>query len=445
LASEDPRSAFIDASVWHGSLDEARSILNAHPDIAAADIYTAAILGDEPAIRRFLDQNPANATVKGGPRNWDPLTYLCFSKFLRLEPQRSRGFVGAAKALLDAGASANTGFHDDAHRPEPEFESALYGAAGVAHHADVTRLLLERGAHPNDNEVPYHAPETDDNAALRVLVESGRLTAASLETMLLRKADWHDYDGIVYLLEHGADPNRSEGWRRTALHQAILRDNARRNIEAMLDHGADPLLETRQGNRSAIALAARRGRSDVLELFEKRGTRIDLQGVDRLIAACARNDHEAIRSIVDQTPQLANELRAEAGTLLARFAGNGNTGGVERLLDLGVPVTALDEEGDGYFGVAPKSTALHVAAWLARHATVRLLIERGAPVDAVDGKGRTALMLAVRACVDSYWTDRRSPQSVDALLAAGASILGVPFPSGYSDVDVRLASHGARS
>ena len=44
-------------------------------------------------------------------------------------------------------------------------------------------------------------------------------------------------------------------------------------------------------------------------------------------------------------------------------------------------------------------------------------------------------MLAVRACVDSYWTRRRSPESVKALLDAGASVRGVLFPSGYDDVD----------
>ena len=95
-------------------------------------------------------------------------------------------------------------------------------------------------------------------------------------------------------------------------------------------------------------------------------------------------------------------------------------------------------EGDGYWDVAKDSTALHVAAWRARHAVVKLLIERGASVDALDGKGRTALALAVRACVDSYWADRRSPESVDALLRAGASVSGVAFPSGYTEVDELL-------
>jgi len=82
---QDPRAEFINASVWHGSLDRAKEILAAHPDVASSDIHTAALLGDHEAVARFLAVNPANATAKGGPRNWDALTYLCFSKFLRLD------------------------------------------------------------------------------------------------------------------------------------------------------------------------------------------------------------------------------------------------------------------------------------------------------------------------------------------------------------------------
>src|SRR4030095_11150168 len=168
-------------------------------------IYVAAILGEDAAVRRFLELDTAEATQTGGPRGWDALTYLCFSRYLRLDRARASGFVRAAKTLLDAGASANTGFYSDDHQP-PEFESVLYGAAGIAHDADLTQLLLERGADPNDGEVVYHTPETCDNAPLRLLVETGRLTDDSLATMLLRKHDWHDGDGVRLLLERGADP-----------------------------------------------------------------------------------------------------------------------------------------------------------------------------------------------------------------------------------------------
>jgi ankyrin repeat protein len=195
--------------------------------------------------------------------------------------------------------------------------------------------------------------------------------------------------------------------------------------------------------KSAVSLVARRGRGDVLELFARRGIPITLQGAERLIAACARNDAATVRSIVESEPQVVNEVLAEGGRLLAEFAGNGNTEGVRQLLDLGVDVRAIFGEGDGYFGLARKSMALHSAAWRARHGTVKLLIQRSAPVNEPDGEGRTPLALAVRACVDSYWTERRSPESVEALLAAGASVGGVPFPSGYAEVDTLLKSHGA--
>src|SRR5207248_5334147 len=153
---EDPRAAFIDAALWHGALDRARSILAAHPEIASSDIHTAAILGDDAAVRRFLALDPANATANGGPRASDALTHLCFSKYLRLDRARADGFVRAATALLDAGASPNTGFYNEEHQPKPTLESALYGAAGVAHDPELTRLLVQRGADPNDDEVPYH-------------------------------------------------------------------------------------------------------------------------------------------------------------------------------------------------------------------------------------------------------------------------------------------------
>src|SRR6266699_1368801 len=127
----DPRAAFIEAAVWHGTLERAVAILAAHPEIASGDIHSAAILGDDAAVRRFLALDPGNATAKGGPRGWDALTHLCFSRYLRLNRARSEGFVLAARALLDAGASPNTGFYSFDQQP-PVFESPLYGAAGVA-------------------------------------------------------------------------------------------------------------------------------------------------------------------------------------------------------------------------------------------------------------------------------------------------------------------------
>jgi len=446
-AISDPHDDFIraacvprDAMHASGTIDHAEAILAAHPEAAGASIHAAAILGDDTAVRRFIAADAASATAKGGPYGWDALTHLCFSNYLRLSPARSDGFVRAAEALLDAGASANTGWYESDHQPDAMWESALYGAAGIAHHPGLTRLLLERGADPNDVEVVYHTPESYDNRALELLLDTGRLTDDSLALMLVRKHDWHDYEGAKLLLEHGIDLNRP-GRQWQPFHHAILRDNSAEMVELLLDHGADPTLS--HGGCSAVALAARRGRGDLLALFERRGVSTELQGVDRLIAACARNEADAVKAIAAHEPHLVADLLADGGKLLAEFAGNGNTEGVRHLLDLGVLVNARTAEGDGYFGVARDSTALHVAAWRAQHDTVRLLIDRGAQVDVRDGSGRTPLVLAVRACVDSYWTARRSPASVDALLRAGASTAEIRHPSGYDEVDDLLRQQGA--
>lgn len=441
----DPVAAFIEAACvpldWHssGTLDEAGMILARYPNVAQASIYAAAVLADEATIRAYLARDATGATEKGGPRGWDALTYLCFSRYLRLDRTRSDAFVRTARALLDAGASANTGWIEmiDHPNPRPVLESAIYGAAGIAQHAELTRLLLEYGADPNDEETPYHVAETRDNTVLQILLESGKLNARSLSTLLLRKCDWHDPEGVRLLLEHGANPNLITDWGRSALHQAVRRDNSLTILECLLDYGADPSLPDRHGV-SAIAIAAHRGRGAALDLFEQRGAAIHLTGVDALLAACARDRQETILSLITAEPQLRTLIIEHGGTLLAQFASVGNLAGVRNLLDLGVSPAALYREGDGYFAVAKESTALHVAAWRAWPEVVKELIARGAPVNAEDAQGRTALQLAVKACVDSYWTERRSPESVRALLEAGASTAGIELPTGYDEIDKLL-------
>jgi ankyrin repeat protein len=449
----DPVTAFIEFAcvplhAWHasGDLELAKMILARYPKVATATIHTAAILGDELTVRNSLRRDPSGATAKGGPHGWNALTYLCFSRYLRLDPARSQRFVAAAEALLDAGASARTGWFEMIDHPDarPTFESVIYGAAGIAQRAELTRLLLERGADPNDEETPYHVPESYDNTVAKVLLESGKLNAESLTTMLLRKTDIHDEKGLQLILEHGADPNAMTKFSDNSLHHALRRDNRLIMIEMLLDHAANPALINTRDGRSATQMAAHRGRGDVLRLFEQRGVALDLHGVDRLIAACAKNDREAIRSLTAQEPHLVDELLAQGGTRLAEFAGNDNVEGIRCLLDLGVSVAALYAEGDPYFDIAKDSTALHVAAWRGWPSAVKALIERGAPINALDAKGRTPLALAVKACVDSYWKNRRTPESVEALLLAGATVDGIAVPSGYEEVDDLLRRHATQ-
>lgn len=437
--TDDPRAAFLAAATWHGDLEHAEAILAAHPELRSGDLHTAATLGDDATVRQVLAHDPASVNAKSAPYGGDALNYLCLSKYLRLDPSRSDAFLRAATALLDAGADPNTGFWTTGRHPERE--TALYGAAGVAHHAALSRLLLERGADPTDVEVVYHSPESYDNDAMKLVALTGKLSSDDLAMMLVRKHDWHDVEGAKWLLEHGADPNleRRRGW--SPMHHALARDNNLKMFALLLDHGANPMLVV--DGLTCVARAAREGRSDVLELFVQRGIAVELTGVDHLISACAMGDAASVRSIAAAQPGLVGEVLAMGGELLTKFAGTCNPPGVRQLLDLGVDVAAPFTAGDGYWDEAPGSLAIHVAAWRGCPAVVKLLVERGSPVDLADAKGRTPLALAIKACVDSYWTEMRSPDSVQALLDAGASVAGIPFPSGYQEVDDLLRSHGA--
>jgi ankyrin repeat protein len=365
---------------------------------------------------------------------------LAFSRYLRLDPARGPAFVRAAEALLDAGADPNSGFPGESGEGLPAIERVIYGAAGVAHHAELTRLLLARGADPNDGETAYHAPETLDDRALRVVVESGKLDPEGLTTMLHRKLDWHHFEGFAWLLAHGADPNRPNHHFRcsSAFHHALDRCNGRRYFELLLNHGGDPTLRPAYHEPVAV-IAAQRGRADLLDLFRARGFACVLVGDDLFLETCARGDLAAARRAVAADPQLLPRVVARDPALLAEFAGAGNNDGVRVLLDLGLDVDARTGRGG-----ALADTALQVAVWRGRLATVKLLLERGADRETTNGRGETPLSLAVRALTDrSEWTPHASSEIVAALLAAGARVDSVRrFPTGSADADALLRRFG---
>ena len=84
-------------------------------------------------------------------------------------------------------------------------------------------------------------------------------------------------------------------------------------------------------------MAARRGRGDLLELFERRGVSLPLAGVDELIAACARNDAAAVAAIRQREPAPRRRVAGHGRQAARRVRGQRqHRAASAHLLDLGV-------------------------------------------------------------------------------------------------------------
>jgi hypothetical protein len=254
----------------------AAAMLEDDADLVDRSIWAAATAADPHAVRRHLDRDPSLARRSGGPSRWEPLLYLCYS---RVPSGRSRDEVlGAARALLDAGADPDAGY---LWRGLSTPFTAVTGAFGEgeqgpgrqprhAHDVALATLLLERGAEANDGQALYNRMFTPGTEHLEVLFRFGlggpdrgpwrrRLGDAmeSPEEMLDRQVTWAAEHGFSDRLElfarHGLDVSgvevrdtsglpddvstKVDG--RTPLHDAAWEGDVAR-IEALLAAGADP-------------------------------------------------------------------------------------------------------------------------------------------------------------------------------------------------------------
>ncbi|MEO5960758.1 MAG: ankyrin repeat domain-containing protein [Opitutaceae bacterium] len=380
-AVEGAAARLIEAAL-EGEQEAVDTILRERPELATRSIFSAAALGDESTIRREVQRTPAAAVAKGGPRDWEPLLYLCFGRCGGSDAARAV----AASALLPLGANANaTWLHVD--WPEAPLP-ALYGATGVNNYPRLARGLLEAGANPNDGESIYHAAEHNHVACLDVLREFGadfsgrnRTFGSTPLCFLLGYADATPTvrAGIRWLLEHGADPNTRalvQTINQTALHAAVANGWDAEMVVLLLRHGADAALMRADG-RTAYALAVRSGREDVAALLRERGAAMELGARDVFLGACMRADASAAQQVLGAHPGLLATLSMEDRKLPIRAAKKGLAGALELFGRFGLHLAV-----EGEFGEQP----LHWAAWHGQVDAVRVLVAGGVPLAPRDRK-----------------------------------------------------------
>ncbi|MFL5826682.1 MAG: ankyrin repeat domain-containing protein [Thermoleophilaceae bacterium] len=403
VAREERHARFVE---WagNGRADRAEALLALDPGLRDAGLDVALLLGDHEAVGRALEANPALVEQETGQRSWPPLLYPTHSAFLGGE--RTDQLVRTAELLLEAGADPNASWR------HPEFGdlSALYGAAGVAHEPRMTRLLLDRGATPDDGESLYHSCEARDHTVLRMLLDAGARVDGtnSIRHML----DYEDPQGLRLLLERGVE-QEGRGWPELdgTIRWALGRERSRPHIELLVEHGA-PV------HPDDATLAVRRGRTDLLDLLGEAAP----TAADELMGAIRHGDRTEADRVLAAHPGLLGTLGRGDHDTLVHAASLDNEPAVRLMLELGFPVGVLSEEFN--------ETALHAASWYGRAAIVSLLLDNGADPNAKAGEPihGTPLGWAVNGSRHADHGSLTRPGRVDhratveRLLSAGAEL-----------------------
>ena len=261
--------------------------------------------------------------------------------------------------------------------PTPVATALARGSAGIA----TLRLLFAHGGSP----------------------AGGGAFAAWLAACLAQAADARAQDFALELLERGADPFGASPTGDPPLALAV-RLHWPRLLQRLIAHGVD--LDARDGRgMSALHLAAALGREDELKQLVTAGAAPDRRAADGqtpLGVALAAGRRDLADWLDWRGWRLPRRALQASDVPAAAIVGDADA--VRRLLDLGLPVDAVDSQG---------CSALLRAAGGGHRALVDLLLARGANPALAANTGATPLSAAV---------SMRQPEIVERLLEAGAGL-----------------------
>lgn len=354
-------------------------ILAADPDLARFDLYSACACGDVATVRQHIERDSAVATRAGGPNDWLPILYACYSRFLRRDADRAQGIRQVVRLLLDAGADPSSCYliphGDDGKLPQ----TCLFAAAGIANDVELTKMLLDAGADPYEraegadaaNEALYHAAEFADVTCLRLVLEAG-CNPKEVSYCLSRALDFDNEAAAWLFLQHGADATQAipHNHNRTHLHKAVINRRSEGTIRALLESGADPNAAD-TGGMTPYRFAVSLGYPEIAAILQEHG-----------------GDESQI------TEQDRAQGTFEAGSKpsagqLGLVARRGDLDMMQRMLDAGAEVNRDD-------GFPP----LHSACYAGQLEPARLLLDHGADLTSTNDYGGDALGVAIYGSLD---------------------------------------------
>jgi len=274
-------------------------------------------------------------------------------------PAAGRSAVEVARLLLDHGADPNAGYLWEGLVPPFTALTGVsgHGEQGAPPHpeeAALARLLLERGANPNDDQTLYNRQWSRDDGWLELLFEFGLGTGAG--------GPWARLLG-----DRLASPRQMlENELVAATHHGFAD-----RVRLLLGHGVDPAGMGTQhpvhGGRAPIDEAALLGHLEIVDLLAAAGAQLSGDDVDRFVSICMAGDRARAAELQSADPTLAERAIARHPDQLIRAAEKDSVAAVELLIELGFDVNARS-----------RTAPLHEAAMHGNVEIIRLLLDHGA-------------------------------------------------------------------
>jgi ankyrin repeat protein/truncated hemoglobin YjbI len=273
--------AFVAPLVEHGALD---------------DVFTAAWLGDLPALRGHVERNPEFANAIDPADDFQEVSLLCHAV--------CGSSIDAVTLLLERGAEVS------------RHSGKLLTLAVVMNRVDLVKLLIEHGADVHRTGLLGRLDDAERPVADLLIASGKRVPTWMLPRACRPDVSTNELHRVRVLLDYGASVDDRGRYGLTALHYAV-RGGKLPLIQFLLERGARADALDEDGLTPLLHLSKTRTKADpipVMELLAASGADVDARDETR-------------------------------GTLLMHFARRGNAGAVRWLLAHGADRNARNKSG----------------------------------------------------------------------------------------------------